>query len=1050
MLKCARKARELLLENSNEGAGLSQSDKLLLSRIDIVRFKALQQVADDFVADHSFVREAIKEITQIDCYGSSCEQLTTMLSLFFSHRSAMSQYQSSREGKTVATAAVGVRTSPTSTGEDDEIARRAALREVFHVIRPLSIMVLDRTLKVPMAIRNVTLINLSYLRMRLALLLGDEVLAGVAFSSHSTVLTIGSYNQEAFNYISLAKRIDVKSDFLRVNILAAETTRGLWMDLEVTNANSKEAVALCKHLQMHSLLSEQFITRFMGLFHSASYRKSWAAAQDHWKHAIDSEKWQDIGQAVRLRMCVLNVLNCSHLAVRMVEDVLALESGVMTKLRLDKHFLSMRVLALFRSGREEEANELLPNALARANKQNTRPWAFIALVSLLEVLFEMLGKSKKLRKKGKTKRLLASFAKVVGLMQTHAVSITPSLPHAHYWSAQLYLMQSDVGRAKAAFKMSVVAAEKAGSAAHAAVLSMLCLENLSGQKVSPEAIKRLSSAADLRQLFVAAEKGSVEAGEAYVTILKEGVFSDLVDANDHILDDQSTTITSSYSGSSIEHFLSNVTSESVPSDQELSQTTFTGRKAEITAFEKAVGSFDLENEETCKAREPWIIIGSSGVGKSALLDELAAHCPEKVLLLRGEGRRDEVETGFFAFRNIFANLLGVPRSGSRDDKTKAVSSTIAQSTFFSAIPHKALLKSVLPVDLVDSNATRKMQGANKVEATISCLVRFLTAASFSRKVVIFIDDLQWVDHDSFTLLESLQKVPGIFIVTASQPTNHDDESMYGNFLEQGHVMKLKPLTEAEAERFLADTFEFTSIEAEVVKFCYDRSDGLAFVLKSILQTLLDAGLCAINAERVLVLDPEKVTSPEQLQQLETPQTVRDLIRSRLSKLDGFALSILFVASTIGQYFSVDLLRTAGDYEERNHRFMNELRALIEKGELVIDRSQAHGHLRFSTLSSQQTAYEMQTQETREANHLAVGSALERQYNAWDGGRRRSSARPVTSRQSTSKIGKTSERIQLLPKIALHLLKGGKRLKALEFYFQAGRKLNQEGAGAAMG
>ena len=104
--------------------------------------------------------------------------------------------------------------------------------------------------------------------------------------------------------------------------------------------------------------------------------------------------------------------------------------------------------------------------------------------------------------------------------------------------------------------------------------------------------------------------------------------------------------------------------------------------------------------------------------------------------------------------------------------------------------------------------------------------------------------------------------------------------------------------------------EGADINEHISRFCHERADGIPFVVRSMLQTLLDAELCVIDEDRAIVFDKTKVSDPKDLESLETPDNVRDLIRARVSKLDPACLSVLFLAATIGRHFALHRLREA--------------------------------------------------------------------------------------------------------------------------------------------
>ena len=70
MTLLATQARRLLLEISEDP--MSSRDKLLLSRIDLLWFRALKVTPDEFVSDHVFLRDAMKYISGgVDCFGGT-------------------------------------------------------------------------------------------------------------------------------------------------------------------------------------------------------------------------------------------------------------------------------------------------------------------------------------------------------------------------------------------------------------------------------------------------------------------------------------------------------------------------------------------------------------------------------------------------------------------------------------------------------------------------------------------------------------------------------------------------------------------------------------------------------------------------------------------------------------------------------------------------------------------------------------------------------------------------------------------------------------------
>ena len=142
--------------------------------------------------------------------------------------------------------------------------------------------------------------------------------------------------------------------------------------------------------------------------------------------ALDDMAFRHIAQATQLRIAILNVLNQSTKGVATYDHVMGLANGVLRKLRFDKHLYPMYILALFRSGLEEDANNLEEAALQAVHRQVSMPWSLPSLLSMLSFFSESLAKSMKLRKKNKVKRVQRHLVEVHRALERHTKVVKTS------------------------------------------------------------------------------------------------------------------------------------------------------------------------------------------------------------------------------------------------------------------------------------------------------------------------------------------------------------------------------------------------------------------------------------------------------------------------------------------------------------------------------------------------------------------------------------------------------------------------------------------------
>ena len=197
---------------------------------------------------------------------------------------------------------------------------------------------------------------------------------------------------------------------------------------------------------------------------------------------------------------------------------------------------------------------------------------------------------------------------------------------------------------------------------------------------------------------------------------------------------------------------------------------FIGRKAELQALRLGYGS-------ACSGTLALVLVeGASGIGKTALverfLDQLTAGADpsRKPLVLRG--RCHERETlPFKAFDSVVDGLSASLASLGAGDVAQILPAGAAYlSEIFPVLCRLDRLESArdwLP-KVHDATELR-----NRAFAGFYELLRRLAQR---QPVVAFIDDLQWADRDSFALLHTLLRnpgVPGLMLVATCRPVAQD-------------------------------------------------------------------------------------------------------------------------------------------------------------------------------------------------------------------------------------------------------------------------------------
>jgi hypothetical protein len=227
---------------------------------------------------------------------------------------------------------------------------------------------------------------------------------------------------------------------------------------------------------------------------------------------------------------------------------------------------------------------------------------------------------------------------------------------------------------------------------------------------------------------------------------------------------------------------------------------FVGRGPELAALDAAYA-------EVAAGRTVTVLVeGESGVGKSALVRELAARVagPSTLVL---HGRCYERESVPYKGVDALIDDLAQYLASLREDEAAAL------------LPDRApLLRTLFPVlDAVpavrDARATRsEVRNPQEARAQMFALLRsLLVNVALYRRLVLVVDDLQWADADSLALLADVLRPPNappllllasIRSATTRAPRGASVQDRLADFPGDVRWIHLEPLG-AEAARDLA-------------------------------------------------------------------------------------------------------------------------------------------------------------------------------------------------------------------------------------------------------
>ena len=238
----------------------------------------------------------------------------------------------------------------------------------------------------------------------------------------------------------------------------------------------------------------------------------------------------------------------------------------------------------------------------------------------------------------------------------------------------------------------------------------------------------------------------------------------------------------------------------------------------------------------------------------------------------------------------------------------------------SAIPQ---LKYLLNVDPGDGSAG--MDPAERRTRVLDALRALLMQESQRAPLVIAIEDLHWADEPSeealAALVDAVASSPVLLILTYRPGYAHGlgDRTYYGRLV----LLNLPP---AESASMVRGVLQAAGVPDTLQAAIVAKAEGNPFFIEEVSRSLVESGALMRTGSGYALARP--------VEQVSIPDTIQEVILSRLDRLHRNAKEAVQYASVIGREFPVRLLKYIATAEESIDGLLDELKGL----ELIYEKS----------------------------------------------------------------------------------------------------------------
>jgi tetratricopeptide (TPR) repeat protein len=372
----------------------------------------------------------------------------------------------------------------------------------------------------------------------------------------------------------------------------------------------------------------------------------------------------------------------------------------------------------------------------------------------------------------------------------------------------------------------------------------------------------------------------------------------------------------------------------------------------------------------------YAIEGEAGIGKSLLINELLKHSELLgIPYLRGAGDAIEKKSANHAWRPLFTSLLGEDlTSYSKENRRAAITDFITRELpeWEENLP---LLNAVMPLGFTENELTRNMRGEKKVSKTNEMLKEILSWKVSQTPYLLILEDLHWFDYASWALLRKMiSELSDFMIVITMRPLPDDltDEYFKLEQLTEIGNIKLSSLRSDEITAMVRQIFEVPDIPDELRNLLLSKASGHPFFSEELVYALRDIGTLT-KQDGLLTLDSEKLNN------LWFPDSIENVITSRIDSLTPGEQFTLKIASVIGRTFSYRILSAVHPQQQNHEKLKTQLATLERLGIIITNNQDPELSYSFKHIITQEVTYNLMSFSQKRELHVSIAKWLETTY-----------------------------------------------------------------------
>jgi len=358
---------------------------------------------------------------------------------------------------------------------------------------------------------------------------------------------------------------------------------------------------------------------------------------------------------------------------------------------------------------------------------------------------------------------------------------------------------------------------------------------------------------------------------------------------------------------------------------------FIAREKEIETLNKGLSA--LRQKESSS----FLITGGAGIGKTEIIRKfLSKEGIDSVYVISTRCNRFTPNQPYSCIRSLMLDFLA--KIQDKDSRDKAVLRDRLNNLY---LEYSGIICSVIPEmksyfdSIQTSEMVQKEWGAERIS---HMLVSLLDMICISFPVIFVIDDLQWIDSLSISLLMKFKYSDSPkMLIFACKTEGKGCRHIFNYSLAQiaDRMMEIQPFSRNETVWLIYSIFDQVKNEEILVDTLEHKCNGNPFMLIQMLRYLLDSSIIKKEKENWVFI-------PELVSEIPGNLDSASLIKHKIANLSEREQYYLKISSMMGGRIELQILEEVGGFDESQSKAI--VKKLESEGFLVTNFK---GEVRFA-------------------------------------------------------------------------------------------------------